>query len=90
MKYYHMIVQHPGDRDGSTRREYISTIQGSAPNGYVCIGVCGYHEKPREVQKPCIGCVYYAACGSSTRTMPCNGRKTKSELRREKTNGETV
>ena len=83
MKYYHMIVQYPGDRDGSTRREYISTVQGSAPKGYVCVGVCGYHEKPREVQYPCRGCVYYAACGSSMRTAHCDGRKTKSELRKE-------
>lgn len=86
MKYYHMIVQYPGDRDGSTRREYISTIQGYAPKGYVCVGVCGYHEKKREVQYPCRGCVYYAACGSSMRTMPCDGRKTKSELRKENDN----
>ena len=83
-RYYHMIVQYPGDRDGSTRREYISTIQGSAPPGYVCVGVCGYHEKTREVQYPCRGCVYYAACGSSMRTAHCDGRKTKSELRKEK------
>ena len=83
MKYYHMIVQYPGDRNGNTRREYISTIQGSAPKGYVCVAVCGYHEKKKEVQYPCRGCVYYAACGSSTRTHPCDGRKTKSELRNE-------
>lgn len=85
-RYYHMIVQYPGDRDGSTRREYISTIQGSAPPGYVCVGVCGYHEKTREVQYPCRGCVYYAACGSSMRTQHCDGRKTKSELRKENDN----
>lgn len=84
MKYYHMIVQYPGDRDGSTRREYISTIQGSAPKGYVCVGVCGYHEKKREVQYPCRCCVYYAACGSSMRTAHCDGRKTKSELKKER------
>lgn len=83
MKYYHMIVQYPGDRDVSTRREYISTIQGSAPKGYVCVGVCGFHEKKKEVQYPCRGCVYYAACGSSTRTQPCDGRKTKSEMQKE-------
>ena len=87
MKYYHMIVQYPGDRDGSTRREYISTIQGSAPKGYVCVGVCGYHEKTREVQYPCRNCVYYAVCGSSMRTQHCDGRKTKSELRKEMANG---
>lgn len=83
MKYYHMIVQYPGDRDGSTRREYISTRQGAAPPGYICVGVCGYHEKPQEVQKPCIGCIYYATCGSTTRTAPCAGRMTKSEARKE-------
>ena len=83
MKYYHMIVQYPGDRDGSTRREYISTIQGSAPPGYICVGVCGYHEKERQVQYPCRNCVYYTVCGESMRTMPCDGRKTKSELRKE-------
>lgn len=54
MKYYHMIVQYPGDKDGSySRREYINPHQGSAPPGYICVGVCGYHEKPREVQYPC-------------------------------------
>lgn len=84
MKYYHNIVQYPGDRDGSySRREYISTTQGAAPPGYVCVGVCGFHEKTREVQYPCRGCVYYAACGSSMRTAHCDGRKTKSELRKE-------
>lgn len=27
------------------RKEYISTKQGSAPAGWVCVGVCGYHEQ---------------------------------------------
>lgn len=85
MKHYHMIVQPIGQPldDISNRKEYVSTVQGSAPPGYKCVGVCGYHEKPKEVQRPCIGCVYYAACGSTTRTMPCDGRKTKRELRKE-------
>jgi len=40
------------------------------------------------VQKPCVGCVYYTACGSTTRTMPCDGRMTKSERKmEEKKNG---
>ena len=84
MKYYHMIVEPIGNLAGETtgRKEYISTTQGSAPAGYRCVGVCGFHEKPREVQYPCRGCVYYAACGSSMRTMHCDGRKTKSELRK--------
>lgn len=46
-KYYHMVVEPignwPGETDG--RKEYISTVQGSAPAGYKCVGVCGYHEK---------------------------------------------
>lgn len=51
MKYYHMIIGRPvaenmGDK--STRREYISARQGSAPAGWVCLGVCGYHEEPRK------------------------------------------
>lgn len=36
-----------------------------------------------EVQKPCIGCIYYKACGSTARTEPCKGRKTKSEKKKE-------
>lgn len=35
------------------------------------------------VKKPCIGCVYFNACGSTTRTEPCNGRVTKKQ-RKEK------
>lgn len=34
-----------------------------------------------EVKKPCIGCVYFKACGSTTRTEPCKGRKTKKEVK---------
>ena len=82
MKYYHMIIQRNGDLDGKDRREYISTTQGAAPPGWKCVGVCGFHEKPREVQKPCIGCIYYAICGSTTRTAPCEGRMTKREAKR--------
>ena len=36
------------------------------------------------VKKPCIGCIYFAACGSTTRTMPCKGRITKSRKAKEK------
>jgi hypothetical protein len=51
MKKYHMIIAKPeaeksGDR--STRREYISTRQGSAPAGWICLGVCGYHDEPKK------------------------------------------
>lgn len=78
MRYYHMIIEPEA---GGTRKEYISTRQGEAPKGWRCVGVCGYHDKPREVQKPCIGCVYYPQCGSTTRTAPCDGRKTKREVK---------
>lgn len=83
MKYYHMIIQPIGQPTDETdnRKEYISPHQGSAPPGYKCVGVCGYHEKPREVQYPCRGCVYYSVCGSSTRTAQCDGRKTKSQMK---------
>ena len=51
MKYYHMIIakldpERPGETDDTTRREYISPKQGSAPKGWKCIGVCGYHKTP--------------------------------------------
>ena len=83
-----MIVEPIGNwiGDDTGRKEYISTVQGSAPNGYRCVAVCGYHEKPKQVQYPCRNCVYYAVCGESMRTMPCDGRKTKSELRKENDN----
>ena len=47
MKYYHMIIARPGPEnmgDHSTRREYISRRQGAHPAGWICLGVCGYHE----------------------------------------------
>ena len=55
MKYYHMIIgriaaENFGDK--STRREYISRKQGSAPAGWVCVGVCGYHETPKNDASP--------------------------------------
>ena len=36
----------------------------------------------KHVNKPCIGCIYFDACGETTRTMPCDGRQTKSERKR--------
>lgn len=47
MKVYHMIIARPASEildDLSTRREYLSTRQGAAPAGWICVGVCGYHE----------------------------------------------
>ena len=37
----------------------------------------------KQVKYPCRGCIYFNACGDSTRTEHCNGRKTKSEQKRE-------
>ena len=34
------------------------------------------------VKKPCLNCIYYKACGESTRTQPCAGRVTKSQKKR--------
>ena len=36
-----------------------------------------------QVNKPCIGCIYFKICGSSTRTQLCDGRITKSEKKKE-------
>lgn len=36
----------------------------------------------KQVKRPCIGCIYYKACGEFTRKEPCNGRKTKKEDKR--------
>ena len=36
------------------------------------------------VKHPCQGCIYYKTCGESTRTAPCEGRKTKREAEKEK------
>ena len=47
-KFYHMIIQRKCDWTGETRKEHISTKQGAAPEGWVCVGVCGYHEKECE------------------------------------------
>lgn len=37
----------------------------------------------KNVKRPCQGCIYFAACGETTRTMPCKGRMTKSEKKAE-------
>lgn len=50
MKMYHMIIQRNSDWDGETRREYISRHQGTAPEGWQCVAVCGYHEVNNENQ----------------------------------------
>lgn len=47
MKIYHMIIQRIDDPTGKTRKEYLSERQGSAPRGWRCVGVCGFHEKAK-------------------------------------------
>lgn len=42
-KYYHMLVQ--SIKCPSMTKTYISPRQGSAPAGWKCIAVMGYHEK---------------------------------------------
>ena len=36
---------------------------------------------------PCINCIYFKACGETTRTMPCEGRMTKSKKKKESSYG---
>ena len=36
---------------------------------------------------PCKNCIYFNACGETTRTQKCDGRITKSEKKKENKNG---
>ena len=38
----------------------------------------------KPVNRPCINCIYFKACGSTTRTMPCKGRETKRQKAKER------
>lgn len=38
----------------------------------------------KQPKYPCRSCVYYNACGDKNRTMPCKGRKTESQKKKEK------
>ena len=35
------------------------------------------------VKHPCQGCIYFKECGNSNRTVPCEGRVTKSQKKEE-------
>jgi hypothetical protein len=35
------------------------------------------------VKHPCVGCIYIKECGNTNRTMPCEGRVTKSQKKEE-------
>ena len=41
-----------------------------------------------KVKKPCVGCVYFKACGNTNRTVPCEGRQTKSDLKNKNKKGD--
>ena len=40
----------------------------------------------KQPKYPCRSCIYYNACGDKSRTMPCEGRKTESQHKKEKRN----
>lgn len=54
MKIYHMIIEklppfsYPEKDMSDTRREYMNTKQGHVPQGWRCVGVCGYHETAKK------------------------------------------
>lgn len=33
---------------------------------------------------PCQNCIYFKACGETNRTQPCEGRQTKTDLKKRK------
>ena len=37
----------------------------------------------KQPKHPCVGCIYFKACGNTNRTMPCEGRMTKTEKKKE-------
>lgn len=39
---------------------------------------------------PCRNCVYFHTCGETTRTAPCDGRRTKNEQKEEKQKAENL
>lgn len=47
MKIFHMIIEKSTPGGEKIRKEYKSPRQGSAPQGWRCVGVCGYHEERR-------------------------------------------
>lgn len=53
-RLYHMIIEklpphhNPSANMRHTRTEYINSKQGSAPRGWKCVCVCGYHEEKQK------------------------------------------
>ena len=44
----------------------------------------------KTVKHPCQGCIYFAACGESSRTHLCEGRTTKREAKKALTNAANI
>ena len=42
----------------------------------------------KQPKHPCIGCIYFKACGETNRTEPCEGRMTKSEKKMEESSND--
>lgn len=47
IRYYHMIIEPigGGDESPNNRKEYISTKRDSAPDGWKCVAICGFHDE---------------------------------------------
>ncbi len=39
--------------------------------------------KEKSVKHPCVGCVYFKACGNTNRVVPCAGRMTKANKKKK-------
>ena len=37
----------------------------------------------KTVQHPCVLCIYRKQCGNTNRTVPCKGRTTKTDKKKE-------
>ena len=44
-RYYHNLIRRLADYNNENLKEFISTKQGDAPDGYICVAVLGFHDK---------------------------------------------
>lgn len=44
-RYYHNLIRRITDYNNNDLKEFISTKQGDAPDGYICVAVLGFHDK---------------------------------------------
>ena len=74
-------------RNAVKARKYASgPIRMGKTNRLITIRILKENEQEarmKTVKHPCQGCIYYKVCGESARTVPCKGRKTKSEQKKE-------